>query len=289
MDAMLAVDLEQDAQDLVTQASTWAARLGATLHVRSASTLLWTADEVFGGTETAALAMEWEKVRAVEERKAQAVSNLVPEPMRGSFKVLTGRAADALVEEAVHHDLVILGTHGRRGLSRLFLGSVAERVVREASRPVLVLRLDGQPVSSDGPLDVVVPVDAEEPSAEPVRRVRDWLGDQARIHAVYALADLALYEAAGLIERAPTTTADHPHRPWAEQRLREALPEGVQLHFILRSGENAGNDVADFAEGLGADLVALPTHGRTGLSHLAYGSVAERVVRLAGCPVLVVR
>jgi nucleotide-binding universal stress UspA family protein len=70
------------------------------------------------------------------------------------------------------------------------------------------------------------------------------------------------------------------------EHLVEAGHEGLDVTVLVG---DPGHEIADFAKQLGADLIVLPSHGRTGLTRLLIGSVAERVVRLAQCPVLVLR
>lgn len=78
------------------------------------------------------------------------------------------------------------------------------------------------------------------------------------------------------------------------ERIRDLLvrrlpDEGLtDAHAAVRIGD-PGGEIAAFAEELGAELIVLPSHGRTGLRRLLIGSVAERVIRLAHCPVLVLR
>ena len=75
----------------------------------------------------------------------------------------------------------------------------------------------------------------------------------------------------------------------AEQRLQqEAAEKGVPIATEVRTGD-AAHAVLDVASQKGIDLIVMGTHGRTGLAHLVMGSVAERVVRLAPCPVLTLR
>ena len=63
---------------------------------------------------------------------------------------------------------------------------------------------------------------------------------------------------------------------------------GLQVETLVRSGEPA-SVITEVAASMGADLVAMGTRGRTGLEHLVLGSTAERVVRMASCPVLTLR
>jgi nucleotide-binding universal stress UspA family protein len=78
------------------------------------------------------------------------------------------------------------------------------------------------------------------------------------------------------------------------QRIAEAIkkryadPKYSSIRFEVMFGD-PGDEIAKFAQELRAGLIVMPSHGRTGLAHLLIGSVAERVVRLAHCPVLVLR
>lgn len=292
MDAMVAVDPADGADAVIDQAVAWGARASAKLHLRAVSPMVWTPEAVFGGSDSSALAREWERRREAEQEAVERLLARIPGPMRGSARVLQGRPHEALLAEAEEFGALMIGTHARTGLARMFLGSVAERVVRACPKPVLVMRLDQAPVNLDRPLRVLVPVDADDPHIRGALAARSLLGESCEIHLVYALADLRLYEASGLTGPAPSSPEAHPHRAWAEEKLRD-LMDGfsldLHLHFVLRTAENPADDLARFAGQVGADLLAMPTHGRTGLDRLAYGSVAERLVRAAPCPVLVVR
>jgi nucleotide-binding universal stress UspA family protein len=76
----------------------------------------------------------------------------------------------------------------------------------------------------------------------------------------------------------------------ATQAIRERLKDAKygDLHVTVLIG-NPGHCIVSFAAEQGADLIVIPSHGRTGLARMLLGSVAERVVRLAHCPVLVLR
>ena len=71
-----------------------------------------------------------------------------------------------------------------------------------------------------------------------------------------------------------------------KERLADARYQGVEMRVEVG---DPGRQITEVAEEVGADLVVVPSHGRTGLTRLLLGSVAERVVRLAHCPVLVLR
>jgi nucleotide-binding universal stress UspA family protein len=88
-----------------------------------------------------------------------------------------------------------------------------------------------------------------------------------------------------------------PRIPEFEERIRremdglrrERLAAVPEVEFLIKQHPNAAEGICEAAGEIGADLVVLSTHGRTGLSHMLIGSVAERVVRHAPCPVLTLR
>ncbi len=110
------------------------------------------------------------------------------------------------------------------------------------------------------------------------------VGDPSQVHAIHVLPDLDS-ELAFMRE-----TFDLEGREVrAETAIRERLGEkllGVQV--LVRTGV-AGDVIASVAEELGCDLIVIPSHGRSGISRFFLGSVAERVLRRATCPVLVLR
>lgn len=268
MNIMAAVDPE-DPGDEVRHALAWSARLGASLHIRSVSSS--------PEDHHAALA---------------ALVDQIPEAMVGSARVLHGVPGRVLVDEAASMDLVVIGTHGRTGLGRVFLGSVAERVVRLAPGSVLVVPRDAEPMPMTGRFKAALPVDARDPSLAAVQRMKAWFGSDAEIHVVYGLADLFASRRVGLIDEL-TSPEQHPHREWAEQEIRAALQtaelEVANLHFLLTSSHHPAAELAEFCTTIDASVAAMPTHGRQGLARLQFGSVTERLVRLCSVPSVVVR
>lgn len=133
---------------------------------------------------------------------------------------------------------------------------------------------------------VVVPVDFSDEAFAALDTALELVADASHLHVVYVLPVLEPAEP-GVI----WATVDEPSRArHAEQALRERLSEakvqGVQV--AIQFGD-PGHEITEYAEQQKADLIVLPSHGRTGLKRLLIGSVAERVIRLAHCPVLVLR
>jgi nucleotide-binding universal stress UspA family protein len=198
---------------------------------------------------------------------------------------------DAIVERATEHDvdLVVMGTHGRRGMDRLLSGSVSEEVVRRAPCPVFTVlaRDDGYGPQIDR---VLAPVDLSDQSQlvldHAVALAESYAAPLDLLHVVEEAAYPNVY---GLD---PLT----PSQPNVQDRAREALEtlasevdlrtDPVNVHVLAG---NAARDIVEFAEENAADLIVMATHGRTGLERFLIGSVAEKVVRRAPCPVFTLK
>jgi nucleotide-binding universal stress UspA family protein len=133
---------------------------------------------------------------------------------------------------------------------------------------------------------VVVPVDFSEESFAAVDLALQLVDTPAGVHVVHVLAEIVATEPGVVWE----VVDDQSRREHAEaalgERLSDAKYKGIRVHIEFG---DPGHQIADFAAKVGAQLVVLPSHGRRGLARLMIGSVAERVVRLCHCPVLVLR
>lgn len=192
--------------------------------------------------------------------------------------------------EAWRADLVMVGSQGRTGLSRLLLGSVAEKVVRHAHCPVLVVR----PGRHQG--GVLAATDLSDPSLPAVATaVAEARLRGVRLTAVHAIDNwVEVYGA-----RAGAFFGNAPPVPSAELQtasrtlLLDAI-SGAMRRFdgqgdaLVLDGE-AASAIVRAVEQQDVELLVVGTHGRTGLSRVLVGSVAEELVRLASCSVLVVR
>lgn len=133
---------------------------------------------------------------------------------------------------------------------------------------------------------VVVPVDFSDESFAVLDTALELVPDASHLSLIYVLPALEPAEP-GVIW---TTIDDEARRHHAEIALAERLDErrfkGLQTHIAF--GDPA-HEIADFADRENADLIILSSHGRTGLTRLFIGSVAEKTVRFAHCPVLVLK
>jgi nucleotide-binding universal stress UspA family protein len=189
--------------------------------------------------------------------------------------------------EAVRADLLIVGSRGATGLRRLLLGSVAERVVRYAHSPVLVAR--DSPKSGH----VLVGTDFSDPAlpavAAAVAEARRRSANLTIVHNVGIIGTL-IPSMEGM-HVVPTLSLDYRQALYqsAGERLTEAMARfGGKGEPVVTEGD-AAVGIARLAETLPAQLVVVGTSGTTGLRRMLLGSVAEAVVRIAPCSVLVVR
>ncbi|MEM8556568.1 MAG: universal stress protein [Bacteroidota bacterium] len=207
---------------------------------------------------------------------------------------LGSSAADVILDYATHSDidLVVMATHGRRGVAHLLHGSVAERVVREAPCPVLTLRCDAPTLDADDGTDnrILVPFDFSERS----RYALDYAADLARVFRadldlVHVVSDAMWPDVYGFDAGATNTDVLQARTRTALDRLvRELRASGIAAHAHVDVGFPT-TCLADLATERRADLIVMASHGLTGLKRLLLGSVAENTVRLAPCPVLVVK
>lgn len=200
-------------------------------------------------------------------------------------------AAPAILDYADAHDvdLIVIGSHGRRGIRRLLLGSVAEEVLREARCPVLIVREESEPSTRMEVKRILVPVDFSKQTALALGYAYELADtfdaslDLLHVIEVPTYPDFYVPFSASL-ETAGVTRD-------ARGRL-EALAEPLRSTREVRTHVQAGRtatEVTDFAEGGGHDLIVLPSHGYSGLERVLLGSVAEGVLRRTPCPVLTVK
>ena len=181
-------------------------------------------------------------------------------------------------------DCIVMGTHGRTGLDRSVLGSVAERTLRESSVPVFTVHED---TVVDRDLDaVLVPTDGSTCSEAAAAHAIDLaLSADAALHVVHVVdASVVPVDGSGAV-------LDELQR--AGERALDSVVERAERAGVstIRASVLSGTPyraITDYADAEDVALVVMGTHGRTGFDRYLLGSVAERVVRLSDCPVLTV-
>lgn len=136
------------------------------------------------------------------------------------------------------------------------------------------------------PKKTVVPVDYSDISFAALDRALDIAGPDGEIHVIHVLVELATMEPGNLYG----SVTDESRVKAVEESLRKRFSDdryaNVKVHAVVG---DPGREITDLAEREGAELIVIPSHGYGFVKHLLLGSVAERVIRLAHCPVLVLR
>jgi len=244
-------------------------------------------------------------VSAAKTHLDELATKLLPDCLRGQTTVREGNAAAEVVAAArvLKADLIVLSNTGRSGLSRMLLGSTAERIVRHAHCPVLTVRrqpsgptmrllLSDQPLYPENPpwRRILVPIDFSLTSlralqtAIPLARQND--ARLVLLHVVEPSPYAAGMEGAVMVMSDKTLVETTKKR--LNRIVQQIVPKALASSSLVARGR-AADVIVEVAAEKGIDLIVLSTHGHTGLGRLFMGSTAEGVVRQAKCPVFVVR
>ena len=191
--------------------------------------------------------------------------------------------APAIAEavEAEPDGAVVMATHGRSGLGKALLGSVAEDVLKDAHRPVLLLGPKAEPRPDLGDGELVMCFDGSDTSTSIVPLATEWA-------AALGLTLVVISVAHG----GGTVLGSSEHLDLDREvegivgRIRSA---GVEVRHERLEGHDAAKVIVDYSHNAPVALIALATHGRTGMARTALGSVAMKIVHTSACPVLVQR
>lgn len=190
-------------------------------------------------------------------------------------------------EQAI--DLVVMGTHGRRGAQRMLLGSVTEEVVRRAACPVLTVQTDVEKTPGQDVRRILVPVDFSDASETAVGHAAELAQtSDAQIELLHVVEEVTYPSAYGVdpVYMPPQEMIPRVEESLGEIAQKKIGPEGVQISATVGY---APFTILDHIDENDIDLVVIATHGRTGLGRVLLGSVAERVIRRSPVPVFVVK
>ena len=246
------------------------------------------------GVEVSAEALRIERDNALGELYALAVECRATSGAEVSVALEQGPAADLLAGYANRNDvdLIVISSHGRGGFSRLSLGSVTDSLIRHTAIPVLVVKPSASylnPQARKSLRRIVVPLDGSA------------LAEQV-LPKISMLAKLEGAEITLLFVLKPHTAAQEEVTdstlPWWDKDIAAAKAYLTGIAARLRRGgfavgtdivigANVAEEIVAFAGRENADLIAIATHGRGGLSRMLRGSVADAVTRGARTSILV--
>lgn len=229
--------------------------------------------------------------RSAQEGFDRLLAGVVGSGLKVRIRLVDGPPAQRLLEVVTEEaaDLLVVGTHGRTGLDRALLGSVADRLVRQASCPVLTV----PPLLGSAPREKIRRICFATDFSPSSRAAWPW---------VVALAKAANAEV-DLVHVTFEPVADRHLSPDSISRMAKALQDQGRLEveqFLQRSELPreririhlprgvAGEQIVHRAREQAADLIVMGTHGWSGVVRWMLGSVANHVIQTAPCPVLTV-
>jgi nucleotide-binding universal stress UspA family protein len=229
----------------------------------------------------------------VEEEKREALEAPVrdPEVVMHTHLVRGVSAPEVIVGGCAQYgcDLIVMGTHGRRGITHFLLGSVAENVVRTSPVPVLTVRPDAV-VPSHSIRRILVPHDFSSHSQQAVRIAAGWAGAlEAEVTLLHAVEPV-IYPEFYAVDLLPDEMVGRL-RSRSEEALSAAATEllgDVKHRVVVRVGR-AGDTIVAEANPEHYDLVIMGKRGLSAIEHLLLGSVAENVLKQSRVPMVAVR
>lgn len=231
---------------------------------------------------------------SAEKRLAEALGRADLEGVDAETALRDGTPSQAVLDlvEELGADLLVVGTRGLTGFQHLLLGSTAERIVQKSPAPVLSVH-PGDGLPEHEPHTILVPTDFSEDAEAALETAEQALAlveAETRVillHVFHVPAEYRSYGPAGSFFEFTEELSD----TLSERMDALAKPfrdEGLKVQTLVAEGIPA-EVIVHKADEYDVDLIAMGTHGRSGLAHLLLGSTAERVVQHAPCPVLTVR
>ncbi len=208
-----------------------------------------------------------------------------------------GKPAEVIVDRAAAHAgaLIAIATHGRSGVKRWVLGSVADKVLHAAANHLLLVRTTEEARNTEEALlkSVLVPLDGSGLAESVIPHVAELakkMDLEIVLLRVYHLP-VPVYAAE---EYAPDLgelweQIKKEAQEYLEEKVRQLEKEGLERVFAVSMEGEAAGKIIGLAQEKPQSLVAMCTHGRTGVGRWVLGSVTDRVVRHSGDPVLVIR
>ncbi|NTU42031.1 MAG: universal stress protein [Nitrospirales bacterium] len=185
--------------------------------------------------------------------------------------------------DAENAELIVMGRRGISGLERVLVGSVTARVIGHSQRDVLVIPRTATEVTWK---KILLTIDGSKYSVAAIERAIDFAegyGGELKILSVVDVPAEFYGEAPGILEDMVQKA-----KGYVQEAQKKAEARGIRAEVLVREGETH-QVIVDAAKDLQADAVIVGSHGRTGLKRLLMGSVTEKVIGYAHCPVLGVR
>ncbi len=236
--------------------------------------------------------------RLLEDYIAKIAQELRQQDIKAEAAVVYGTTADMILEFAQNQkvDLILMATHGLSGVSRWWLGSVTEKVVSASPTPIMLVqatRPERHETTSKKSIErILVPLDGSE-----LGQAALPYAEMLTLKTGAALDLLHVVAPPGAIEASLLTGPDwvkliqvlqKAGEDYLKEMVRQLSERGIKATYEVVTGEPA-DKIVQYAEAKRVSLIAMSTHGRTGLARWVMGSVADKVVHGASMPVWLVR
>ena len=233
-------------------------------------------------------------VNRVKEQATQMAAETGGGEIAVDYKMLKGDPAEEIVDyaDSAKNDLIILSTQGKSGIKRWALGNVANKVVRATRKQVLLIRARGAQadVYKDRLTRVLVPVDGSRES-ESILRVITVMAKQLNLEVTLLHLWPRRTEIQFQTEVKPWEKIEKRENEYI-QRLGDRLKaEGINTRAVFRviTPGHEAEEIIKMAEEDKFSMVAMATHGRSGVGRWIFGSNAEKVLNEGSTPLLLVR
>ncbi|MCE9532885.1 MAG: universal stress protein [Planctomycetes bacterium] len=213
--------------------------------------------------------------------------------------LLEGGITEAIHDHAIaiKADLIVLTSHGRGAFARFWLGSVADKIIRHSTVPTLLVR-----PNDDVAVDltarpfihrIVIPLDGSELAEriiDPAIKLGKATGAEfslvlvlEAVEDIEALAARKIQSPGGWFPEATETKA----KGYLESVAHRLRGHSLKVYPSVIEHGSAAAAILDYAKNHGNPMIALATHGRSGLKRMILGSVADKIIRGAAMPVLI--
>lgn len=285
---LIATDYSEQATDAIGHGLAIAHSSGAQLHLVHVLPALPLVPPYPVGTASLYEDQTREIAAAAKQQLARVVKNLPGEELDLTHELVIDMPAPGILAtaESLGVDLIVLGTHGRKGVSQFLMGSVAQKVAQRAHCDVLVTR---GPAPEGGYRGLLVPTDFSDGAKVALDRARDLAAADARIdllHCWQLPGEAANYW--GLATQSISAELDASARKLGE--AMRSLPDArhCQVSYLQKEVE-ARVGIREEIEQGSYDLVVMGSRGRTGLARWLLGSVAQATIRHSTVSVYVAR
>jgi len=290
---MVPVDGSPFSREAVLQGLRIASKSGATLRL----VRVGTSTVLSGGPDS--LPLENETLRKIQAAELADLYSIAAECRAHSTVTITasvqhGPVVDALIGYARRQkvDLIVMRSHSRKGLARVWFGSVADALIRESGIPVLVVKAPSVATALESGFHynrILVPLDGSllaEQSVQPAISLARIDGATVTLLMVVTPSTVPAGEFVSASGDAPAKAVEAAKR-YLDSCLTPAIDKSVRIERKVVLARDVPGAVLSTAEAIEADLIAIATHGRGALTRARVGSVADRVVREASISTMV--